>query len=374
MDREQLFQNLCELEKQLKGIKSATEQVNAIIATDREMISAVSAFSDNVEKTLNSIKDVYNGDILKVREATISSLKKSSDDFTDKMSAITYEINRMTDNFRSVVENNFKPLIINDFGGMLDGKLKPYINNELPQSLKLLTEDYSKNLQAIEVAMKESASTLSSETTKALEKCATEFDGRLNGIADKVSEETSGLEKLISEKLKPYFTIELPAVFKSITDGYESSLNLMLTRIRGEADNFAEGTSKAMFSLTSIRDMIESHLESLQGYATELKGNLSNMQSAIDAGFTMIVSDNEKVKKSILELSSEVTKMDSSTSRSIVESEKRIDKSINKYAPEINARLDRIEKDNKFLKLILVMIVLLQFITMMFPLVKSLIR
>jgi len=41
MDREQLFQNLSELEKQLKGIKSATEHVNQVVAADRELVKAV---------------------------------------------------------------------------------------------------------------------------------------------------------------------------------------------------------------------------------------------------------------------------------------------------------------------------------------------
>ena len=56
MDREQLFQNLSELEKQLKGIKSATEHVNQVVAADRELVKAVNDFTKEASKLIESTR------------------------------------------------------------------------------------------------------------------------------------------------------------------------------------------------------------------------------------------------------------------------------------------------------------------------------
>ena len=46
MDKEQLLQNLSELEMQLKGVKSATEQIDLLIKNDKQMLQSVTNFLD----------------------------------------------------------------------------------------------------------------------------------------------------------------------------------------------------------------------------------------------------------------------------------------------------------------------------------------
>ena len=60
MEREQLFQNLSELETQLRGIKSATEQVNQVITADRALVNAINAFTIEARNAIDNAVDIHN--------------------------------------------------------------------------------------------------------------------------------------------------------------------------------------------------------------------------------------------------------------------------------------------------------------------------
>ena len=79
MDREQLFQNLSELEKQLKGIKSATEHVNQVVAADRELVRAVNDFSKEASKLIESTRSNFEVEVKAVQKAAAGGLVNLDD-------------------------------------------------------------------------------------------------------------------------------------------------------------------------------------------------------------------------------------------------------------------------------------------------------
>ena len=79
MDREQLFQNLSELEKQLKGIKSATEHVNQVVAADRELVKAVNDFTKEASKLIESTRGNFEVEVKAVQKAAAGGLVNLDD-------------------------------------------------------------------------------------------------------------------------------------------------------------------------------------------------------------------------------------------------------------------------------------------------------
>lgn len=61
MDREQLLKNLQELENQLRGVKSATEQVNAVVKLDRELTNSVNTYTQKAQEYIAAIKEQFTG-------------------------------------------------------------------------------------------------------------------------------------------------------------------------------------------------------------------------------------------------------------------------------------------------------------------------
>ena len=85
MDREQLFQNLNELEKQLKGIKSATEHVNQVVAADHELVMAVDDFTKEAVRLIESTRGTFEAEIKVMQKAASETLNKSAADFSAKI-------------------------------------------------------------------------------------------------------------------------------------------------------------------------------------------------------------------------------------------------------------------------------------------------
>lgn len=144
MDREQLFQNLSELEKQLRGIKSATDHVNQVIAADRELVAAVNAFTAETKRVLDATRSVYDGEVSNIKKAAIDALDKSAVDFSAKVTGITAELTTNVNMLRQTVDDSIKPMV-NETVGVIEHTLKPFVTEEMPNTFNGFIERY-KNL------------------------------------------------------------------------------------------------------------------------------------------------------------------------------------------------------------------------------------
>lgn len=145
MDREQLFQNLSELEKQLRGIKSATDHVNQVIAADRELVAAVNAFTAETKRVLDATRGVYDGEVSNIKKAAIDALDKSAVDFSAKVTGITAELTINVNILRQTVDDSIKPLV-NETVGVIENSLKPFVIHEMPNTFNGFIERYQKLL------------------------------------------------------------------------------------------------------------------------------------------------------------------------------------------------------------------------------------
>ena len=101
MDKEQLLKNIAELEKQLQGIKSATEQVKTIAGADQKLVDAINAYTANANLLLQSVQSTAKDDVKEVKEAAIREIKATTKDFQKATSGLATELATSVDGIKS---------------------------------------------------------------------------------------------------------------------------------------------------------------------------------------------------------------------------------------------------------------------------------
>ena len=79
MDREQLYKNLTELEKQLQKVKSANEQVERIIASDRQLADGINEYIVKADDLLRTVKSAYDLAVSRVNEQANIAVKETTE-------------------------------------------------------------------------------------------------------------------------------------------------------------------------------------------------------------------------------------------------------------------------------------------------------
>lgn len=141
MDREQLFQNLNELEKQLKGIKSATEHVNQVVAADHELVKAVDDFTKEAVRLIESTRGTFEAEIKVMQKAASETLNKSAADFSAKIQSITSELTMNVGALKNTVEDSIKPMV-GETVGVIEHTLKPFVKDEMPKTFGGFMDKY----------------------------------------------------------------------------------------------------------------------------------------------------------------------------------------------------------------------------------------
>lgn len=141
MDREQLFQNLNELEKQLKGIKSATEHVNQVVAADHELVKAVDDFTKEAVRLIESTRGTFEAEIKVMQKAASETLNKSAADFSAKIQSITSELTMNVGALKNTVEDSIKPMV-RETVGVIEHTLKPFVKDEMPKTFGGFMDKY----------------------------------------------------------------------------------------------------------------------------------------------------------------------------------------------------------------------------------------
>ena len=230
MDREQLFRNLNELEVQLRGIKSATEQVNAVVKADRELAVTINAYAKNVndqvslrkglfEGSLDETTKVYKDALAETKSSFDETLTAALDEYKAKVKNIDSSNATLTDlstdklpsvvkNLKSLVDDSLTPLVADvkktcrslpDISEIsksesdrvisnLGGKMESVITDL--ESLSQSVEDLKSSIQQdIEVSQQAAEDTL-----KAIEK--------LDGLPDYIKQTLSATKQTLSAKLE----------------------------------------------------------------------------------------------------------------------------------------------------------------------------
>ena len=123
MNTEQLLKNLSELEKQLQGIKSATEQVKTIAGADKKLVDAINAYTANANQLLQSVQSTAKDDVKEVKDAAIREIKATTKDFQKTTSGIATELTTSVDGIKSAALEEMTG-IADGFRKKVDGVLQ----------------------------------------------------------------------------------------------------------------------------------------------------------------------------------------------------------------------------------------------------------
>ena len=178
MDREVLYRNLSELEVQLRGVKSATEQVNAVLAADKELAQSFKQCAQSLVEQINALHAWYQkslsdvqaeaGEAIRAAERTIqdfdatcrATLNETSATITAEnkeqlkkiQNALSEAITKMQSDFQTLTDKvsnemsaslsslsdlatNTLPALVTNLSDTINNDLKPLVKVEMAKTL-----------------------------------------------------------------------------------------------------------------------------------------------------------------------------------------------------------------------------------------------
>ena len=305
MDREQLFQNLNELEKQLRGIKSATEQVNNVVAANRTVIETLKGYTAQTQKVLDSVRSVYVGDVKEIKAVAEKALAQSSQDFAKKVDAVASDLVDSAAMLQTMVQNELTPLVKNDLVGIIDSKMKPFVLKEMPQSFyKLMTDSESvlqeekKELLDLIRSVQENSDKAAKELKKAAKDAVdaqTKNAAAFAGFKDKVE----GMMKAQTETRKKI-------------DGVANSVKDMGDKAKGSFQKVESAIASTVATLDNMQTLLTSATESIDSALEEIKSSVNTSLTGISKDVNAIwlsVKSMKQIEESVANMGNEITEL-----------------------------------------------------------------
>lgn len=305
MDREQLFQNLNELEKQLRGIKSATEQVNSVVAANRTVIETLKGYTAQTQKVLDSVRSVYDGDVKEIKAVAEKALTQSSQDFAKKVDAVASDLVDSAAMLQAMVQNELTPLVKNDLVGIIDSKMKPFVLKEMPQSFyKLMTDSESvlqeekKELLDLIRSVQENSDKAAKELKKAAKDAVdaqTKNAAAVAGFKDKVEDMT----KAQTETRKKI-------------DGVANSVKDMGDKAKESFQKVESAIASTVATLGNMQTLLTSATESIDSALEEIKSSVNTSLTGISKDVNAIwlsVKSMKQIEESVANMGNEITEL-----------------------------------------------------------------
>lgn len=252
MDREQLFKNLNELEKQLRGIKSATDQVNSVIESDRALVESVKGFTAEAHKLLGGIKSAYDGEVAAVGKAAMEVLRTATTQFEQKVDKISSEITRNTKELNTIVDEKLSPLVKDDLTGVIEGKLKPFVEKDMPHVVSAQLDHFSERLGAAVNGLTEAVTDFTNRSNAVL----TEFAGVITSM-EVPQRRMSEFITVFTEKLDEQKTM-LSSAIGEISGSLEASRQTVISAIDKTGKGIIEEQAAMNTELKKVSSLEES--------------------------------------------------------------------------------------------------------------------
>lgn len=209
MDREVLYRNLSELETQLKGIKSATEQVNAVVAADKELAKSFREYALSMVEQINALQAWYQRSLTEIQteagsaiqsanqilkdfdeacKATLNEtsttikadhkeqLEKVQNVLSETMNKMKTDIQEMTgklskgmsDSLTSLsnLANDTLPALVARFNDSITNDLEPLVKVEMVKTLSDALVEYKDTFTKCENSLKETTNDMSSKMSR----------------------------------------------------------------------------------------------------------------------------------------------------------------------------------------------------------------
>ena len=264
MNTEELLKNLSELEKQLQGIKSATEQVKAIAGADKKLVDAINAYTANANQLLQSVQSTAKDDVKEVKDAAIREIKATTKDFQKTTSDIATELTTSVDGIKSAALEEMTG-IADGFGKKVDGVL---------QTIGVTSTRFT-----------EETKTVSDGLSSTVDRLKTFVDESLAEPLDKDLKET------VDKSLKPLVNEEMPKAFAESLVRMEESFGGVQKKID---EDWAKRQKAYDESVKKQQESIETSVRQLKEQAEAFTATVGQFRSSIEGLETRV--DNAKVE------------------------------------------------------------------------------
>lgn len=291
MDREQLYKNLTELERQLQKVKSANEQVEKIIESDRLLVSGIQEYISKADALLGAFRSAYDTAVAKVNEQVSLVVKETTDgllsEYESQVRTVHSEYNasmkESVDSFKSVVDSEKKALKtkVADLTALVDGKLIPLresLSSIVDGKIARIPDDFNGIINESKSTFDSAAAALKSASDVVTEECR-KMAEKVVVLPDKFDGLGSDLTKAISDNKKKMLAklaeIDVDAFAGKVTVAL-SEQTVHLDGKLGKLEKSFDGSlSKVDRSLTGGVKKIDTHIG-------EVDKKLSAMQEKLD--------------------------------------------------------------------------------------------
>ncbi len=311
MDREQLFQNLNELEKQLRGIKSATEQVNSVVAANRAVIETLRGYTAQTQKVLDSVRSVYDGDVKEIKAVAEKALTQSSQDFAKKVDAVATDLVDSAAMLQAMVQNELTPLVKNDLVGIIDSKMRPFVLKEMPQSFYKLMEDSESVLQDEKKELLDlirSVQENSDKAAKELKKAAKDaVDSQAKSAAT-----VAGFKEMVEDMTKAQ------AELRKKIDGVANSIKDMGDKAKVSFQKVESAIASTIATLDNVQTLLSSATDSIDSALEEIKSSFNTSLTSISKDVNAIwlsVKSMKQLEESVANMGDEIAELKEKANR-----------------------------------------------------------
>lgn len=287
MDREQLYKNLTELEKQLQKVKSANEQVDRIIASDQQLVDGIKEYTVKGDELLRTVKSAYDSAVAKVNEQAGIAVKEATEDLLSKYKSdvetarLVYDtsMKESVDSFKSVVDAENKALQtkVTALTQFVDDKLIPLRESlslivegkmaQIPEEFKGIINEGKGILDSSASALKIASEVVSKECHVMAEK-VTVLPEKVEGFSEEVSKALSLNKECLLAKLSE---IDMNAFAEKVL----STINEQTTHLDVKLDDMGKTVSEMERTLSGSVSNLDSKVKGVEN-------KLATMQEKID--------------------------------------------------------------------------------------------
>ena len=264
MDREALYRNLQELETQLRDVKSATDHVKAVVASDKELAKSFDGYVQALNGQVAILKELHESGLRDIEEEAKSAVNtalhalEEYEDLCNK--ALSDTTSRLSEENRTLLEE---------------------VKKTVSETVNRLVEEVRKKNDAV------------------IEDISTSVASLSELAAVRLPNLTAALNETITGKLEPLVKVELTktlyealvkykATFdachqdlKSLSDDMTSKMTHILSDIERSADALSTIPAQVKEKLGTIKVTLEESLKQQYQLLTELNVNMAEVKTAV---------------------------------------------------------------------------------------------
>ena len=298
---EQLLRNLTEIESQLRRVKSANEQVERIIESDKLLVNGIREYISKADTLLGAVKAAYDEAASKVNEQASLAVKETTDgllgEYKSEVKTARAEYNasmrESVDSFKGVVDSEKRTLQtkVAALTQLMDEKLIPLRDSlssivdgkiaRIPEDFKGIVIESKSTLDSSAAALKSASDVVSDECRKMAEKVVAlpdKFDGLGADLTKALSDNKERILAKLAEIDVDVFAGKVTEALGEQTSHFDDKLDLM-------GKSLDDAISVAKSSLAGKVDKMDSRID---GLTNHIDGGLGKLEKSFEGSLSKV--------------------------------------------------------------------------------------